>query len=345
MEELKINVGPGYNSESSQGDTYADTFEFSDYDLHQSLSDTVSVDEPAERPTFKSKMASWAARSNEDHHIGSALEALNIDMVEDFPVDPMHTIYQGVVKKRFLLYVLQTMSLNNPIKYHIVCGENEENWIELIPSKGVEDEHRCFWLPDERIKSERFYKLLNKRVEPNVVTWQLIDIKILKSFCYHGKSQLRRSKSSKKRNRFESGSSDGSDSSNDSNSDSEIQIHLAPVVPNTKGHENISKSRGEFNMSHVSCLETKGKRSVIRPTERNAHRENDDFEQTQDSMSFGFDAEEGEHEQDSNEGNYRISSIRSSPQLNHQVPFTFQTNYCSNLRLQGLALWEEKHEM
>lgn len=59
------------------------------------------------------------------------------------------------------------------------------------------------------------------------------------------------------------------------------------------GHENISKSRGEFNMSHVSCLETKGKRSVIRPTERNAHRENDDFEQTQDSMSFGFDAEEG----------------------------------------------------
>ncbi|KZS15302.1 Uncharacterized protein APZ42_019158 [Daphnia magna] len=88
------------------------------------------------------------------------------------------------------------------------------------------------------------------------------------------------------------------------------------------GHENTSKSRGEFNMSRPSCLETKGKRSVIRPTERNAHRENDDFEQTQDSISFGFDAEKGEHEQDSNEGNYRISSIQSSPQLNHQVART-----------------------
>lgn len=46
---------------------------------------------------------SFRSKLDEDHHIGSALEALNIDMVEDFPVDPMHTIYQGVVKKRFLL--------------------------------------------------------------------------------------------------------------------------------------------------------------------------------------------------------------------------------------------------
>ncbi len=49
---------------------------------------------------------SFRAQDDEDHHQGvSILEELDIDLVRDVPLDPMHLLYLGVMKKLLLLWL------------------------------------------------------------------------------------------------------------------------------------------------------------------------------------------------------------------------------------------------
>lgn len=50
---------------------------------------------------------SFREKKQEEHHVGvSILEELDIDMVDDVPIDPMHLVYLGVVRKMINLWLI-----------------------------------------------------------------------------------------------------------------------------------------------------------------------------------------------------------------------------------------------
>jgi hypothetical protein len=52
------------------------------------------------------KNESFRNREQEEHHNGdSPLEMLNLNMVLDFPIDPMHLIDLGVTRKLILTWI------------------------------------------------------------------------------------------------------------------------------------------------------------------------------------------------------------------------------------------------
>ncbi len=68
---------------------------------------------------------SFRTRIHEDHHNGdSILEQLDIDMVLDFPVDPMHLVNLGVYRKLLLTWI------RGPLERRI-----SKNLIEIISAR------------------------------------------------------------------------------------------------------------------------------------------------------------------------------------------------------------------
>lgn len=77
---------------------------------------------------------SFRDRIHEDHHVGdSNLEELNIDMVVQFPDDPMHLKDLGINRKLLLTWIRGPLERRLPrLKYEAICSEMEA-MSEYIP--------------------------------------------------------------------------------------------------------------------------------------------------------------------------------------------------------------------
>lgn len=87
--------------------------------------------------------ATFRSRSNRPHHIGtSPFEKLPIDMVLDFPLDPMHLIYLGVVKR--LLGLWRTADRSSLVR---ISGSQlkqiDLRLLAAVPSLTVDFPRKC----------------------------------------------------------------------------------------------------------------------------------------------------------------------------------------------------------
>lgn len=85
----------------------------------------------------------FVERKNEDHHIGTCIfEQVNLGMVSQFPLDYMHLVCLGVLKKMLLLFVKGTFK---PVKF-------SANMIQQISANL---NHISNWIPTEFARKTR----------------------------------------------------------------------------------------------------------------------------------------------------------------------------------------------
>lgn len=79
---------------------------------------------------------SFRAKVDEDHHVGtSPLISLNINMVNDFPIDYMHNVCLGVMRKLLNYWVGGNLNVRLPTRLISLISNNLLSFKEYIPSE------------------------------------------------------------------------------------------------------------------------------------------------------------------------------------------------------------------
>lgn len=103
---------------------------------------------------------SFRSKRDEDHHHGtSILEDLDIDMVKDVPLDPMHLIYLGVMRKLLLLWLKGPLTSRLPrLKFNNIC-EKMVSFSSWIPRDFARKSRSLLFIA--RFKATEFRQFLN----------------------------------------------------------------------------------------------------------------------------------------------------------------------------------------